>query len=187
PVRSNAPLIRQLARHGRGGSSLSCGHTVSCARNRPANDWCPMNRDDVMEAVRSAHTLPACEAAGRLVRQWMRQHPDDIGMQDVGESLAMMREALSPPEEVSEFEARRNRTRGAASHSAARTERDAYAVPFEEEVRLAQAEFGWDEAEARAFVASYRPAPILREPADAQREEGMPEGTPTPAPTRILR
>jgi hypothetical protein len=146
-----------------------------------------MNRDDVIEAVRSAHTLQACESAERLVRQWMRQHPDDIAIQDIGESLAMMRDALSPPEKVSHFEAQRNQTRGAASHSAARTEEVSYAVPFEEEVRLAQTEFGWDEAEARAFVASYRPAPIPQRPADVQREEGLQEATPSPAATRLLR
>ncbi len=39
-------------------------------------------------------TLPAIREARQMLRDWMKQHPDDYYSQDAGESLEMMEEAL---------------------------------------------------------------------------------------------
>jgi phage shock protein A len=39
-------------------------------------------------------TLPALREARQMLRDWMKQHPEDYSSQDAGESLAMMEEAL---------------------------------------------------------------------------------------------
>ena len=39
-------------------------------------------------------TLPAIREARQMLRDWMKEHPDDYSSQDAGESLAMMEEAL---------------------------------------------------------------------------------------------
>ncbi len=39
-------------------------------------------------------TLPAIREARQMLRDWMKQHPDDYSSQDAGEGLWMMEEAL---------------------------------------------------------------------------------------------
>lgn len=39
-------------------------------------------------------TLTAIREARQLLRDWMRQHPEDVSSQDAGEELAMMEDAL---------------------------------------------------------------------------------------------
>ena len=39
-------------------------------------------------------TLPAIRQARQMLRDWMKEHPDDHSRQDAGEELWMMEEAL---------------------------------------------------------------------------------------------
>ncbi len=39
-------------------------------------------------------SLPAIREARQMLRDWMKQHPDDHSSQDAGEELWMMEEAL---------------------------------------------------------------------------------------------
>jgi hypothetical protein len=55
------------------------------------------SREQLWIAIRQLQrqkTLPAIRQARLLLREWMKQHPDDYYTQDAGESLAMMEEAL---------------------------------------------------------------------------------------------
>ena len=44
--------------------------------------------------LKQQKTLTAVREARQMLRDWMKQHPDDYYSQDAGESLAMMEEAL---------------------------------------------------------------------------------------------
>ena len=131
-----------------------------------------MTRDEVVRAAMAAQTLQECEAAEAALREWLRLHPDDFGMLDVGEGLAMLKDAFSPPDEPGGVEGRES---GGGPRSAEEDTRH-YAISFGEEVRLAQTEFGWDEATAHEFVASYRTPPEPAPPCDAGGEPLV--GTP---------
>ena len=68
-----------------------------------------MNRADdpvrqrLIHQVLGARTLPTIAEASRALKQWMQDHPDDQGMRDGFEALAMMQEIeewkLAKPEE----------------------------------------------------------------------------------------
>src|SRR5262249_33166124 len=62
----------------------------------------PMTRDDVGKQVMSARTLEECERAEDALRHWMQGHPGDAAMQEIGEGLAMLKDALSGPETASD-------------------------------------------------------------------------------------
>jgi hypothetical protein len=117
-----------------------------------------MNRDEVARLVLGARTLGECEAAEAALRQWIERHRDDVSMQEIGEQLAMMKDALSDPEPSSAADPPRQSPGGSPQGLPDRSEAD-YGLPFDEEVRLVQEELGYDEAAARTFVASYRPVP----------------------------
>src|SRR5205823_3952215 len=118
-----------------------------------------MTRDQVARLVLGARSLEECCVAECALREWMEQHPNDVGMQEIGEGLAMMQDALSSSESCVE-PARNGRTGNTPDEHPAEGASEAdFGLSFEEEVRLTQAEFGWSEQEARAFVLSYRPGP----------------------------
>jgi hypothetical protein len=45
--------------------------------------------------LKSRHHLPAIRQARQLLRDWLRDHPEDLASRDAGEELAMMEEALT--------------------------------------------------------------------------------------------
>ena len=49
---------------------------------------------DAIHALKRKKTLHAMREARQLLRDWMKQHPDDYYSQDAGESLAMLEDAL---------------------------------------------------------------------------------------------
>jgi hypothetical protein len=111
----------------------------------------PLTRDEVARLVLGAGTLDECAIAELALRRWVEQHPDDIAMQEAGEGLAMMQDALSGPDEPP----------AGVDLNELRTPRraHAYSISFEDEVALVQDELGYDEPTAREFVLSYRPGP----------------------------
>ena len=60
-------------------------------------------RERLIRQVLGARTLPAIAEASQALRQWMQERPDDQGMRDGFEALAMMQEIqewkLANPEE----------------------------------------------------------------------------------------
>ena len=44
--------------------------------------------------LKCRRTLPAIREARQMLRDWMKQHPDDYSSQDAGGELWMMEEAL---------------------------------------------------------------------------------------------
>ena len=58
---------------------------MSTDRNGP-------ERDRLTNRVLDATTLPEIEAAQKALRDWIRRHPEDAGMRDAFEQLAMMQE-----------------------------------------------------------------------------------------------
>jgi hypothetical protein len=123
-----------------------------------------MNRDEIAALVLSARTLEECDVAEAALRQWMEENPDDFGMQEIGEGLAMMKDALSGADSCPEGQSAQSGSfQTAASGEDPTTEE--FGISFEEEVELARAEFGCDVEQARAFVASYRPTPSSPVPA----------------------
>ena len=49
---------------------------------------------DAIHALKRKKTLAAAREARQLLRDWMKQHPNDYSSQDAGEELAMMEDAL---------------------------------------------------------------------------------------------
>ena len=49
-------------------------------------------RDQLTNQVLDATTLPEIEGAREALRAWIKQHPEDGGMRDAFEQLAMMQE-----------------------------------------------------------------------------------------------
>ena len=47
-----------------------------------------------IHVLKRKKTLSAVHEARQMLRDWMRQYPDDYYSQDAGESLAMMEDAL---------------------------------------------------------------------------------------------
>src|SRR3712207_3999715 len=107
-----------------------------------------MNRDTVAELVMSARTLEECRIAKDVLGEWLQRHPDDVAMHEVGEGLAMLQEALTPVSEAT-------KPSGGAKHLLHPDHNRPYRISFQDEVRLVQAELGWNEETARAFVAEY--------------------------------
>src|SRR5262245_50991347 len=99
-----------------------------------------MNREEVARLVLSASTLEQCEAAEAALRRWLDHNPDDIGMQEIGEGLAMLRDALTPPGDDAEPAPEESATNGRRNPAQRRSEEMAFALSFENEVRLAQEE-----------------------------------------------
>lgn len=51
-----------------------------------------IKRDEIIAEVISANTQERCLKAEALMVGWMKDHPNDFGMLDAGEQLAMMSE-----------------------------------------------------------------------------------------------
>lgn len=52
-----------------------------------------MEREQIITQVLSATSDEECRRAEVLIRNWMAVHPDDFGMLDAGEQLAMIFDA----------------------------------------------------------------------------------------------
>src|SRR5438128_2118505 len=102
-----------------------------------------MNREDVQRLVMDATTPEECRVAEATLDQWMREHPADWGMLDLGEQLALIQED-SGAKEVS-HDAVAGDEAGAPPDGNGRRPAARYALSFEEEVAFAREEFGWDE------------------------------------------
>ncbi len=64
-----------------------------------------MTRDQVSEAICEAHTLKECETVNVLLRDCLRNHPEDDDLRDEGSSLYMKLIALQPPVSPSTLDA----------------------------------------------------------------------------------
>jgi hypothetical protein len=53
-----------------------------------------MQRQYVVEQVLNATSLPEIESATQALDAWLAAHPDDLGMEDGYEQLALMRRAV---------------------------------------------------------------------------------------------
>ena len=53
-----------------------------------------MTRQEVIDRCRRAKTLPEVAAAFEVRGRWLAEHPEDAGVFDWGERLAMMQEGL---------------------------------------------------------------------------------------------
>jgi len=60
--------------------------------NTEANISISVERERLTNRVLDATTLPEIEAARAALRDWIRRHPEDAGMCDAFEQLAMMQE-----------------------------------------------------------------------------------------------
>ena len=49
-------------------------------------------RQYIIDLVLDARTLPEIENAWQELRQWLRLHPEDVGIQEGFESLSLMRD-----------------------------------------------------------------------------------------------
>ena len=60
-----------------------------------------IKRDQIIAEVISANTQERCLKAEALMAAWMKDHPNDFGMLDAGEQLAMMSERYDVTADVS--------------------------------------------------------------------------------------
>ncbi len=51
-------------------------------------------REQILSRALTARTLPEIEAGIQTVQEWLRSHPDDVGVEDVLEPLTMLWEGL---------------------------------------------------------------------------------------------
>jgi hypothetical protein len=72
------------------------------------------DRKMVVENAMNAYTLEACLTAERYLSEWMRTHPDDLGIQEVASMLGISKAAALERETSQAPVAERSRAVGSA-------------------------------------------------------------------------
>ena len=84
-----------------------------------------MDREVIADLVMRADTWDECLKAEAALRDWLRKNPDDLAMWDIGQQLALVKEAIQEERQSGSFAARP----AAAGASAAATASGSKRVP----------------------------------------------------------
>ena len=57
-----------------------------------------MTRQEIVESVLNAYTLPECEVAEKELKAWLNAPPDDIGLYEIAGMLGIVKSAAQKRE-----------------------------------------------------------------------------------------